>query len=190
MHRRGSPALALGNKRRQFPAMPHPEPQLRGCAGPLARLAALVALALTAGCGHDPGPVPDAPAYADPGFVEVEGWRLHYALTATLDLPAAIAGSYGIVQRPNLALLVIALEARPPLQAADATGREVAATAVSLTGARETLALARRDEAGLPTWLATVEVRHRVPITIEIQARATAAGPELRARLTREFRME
>jgi hypothetical protein len=85
---------------------------------------------------------------------------------------------------------VIALEPRPPREAADATGADVEATAVSLAGGRETLALARRDEAGRPTWLATVEVRHRVPITIEIQARATAAGPELRARLTREFRLE
>jgi Domain of unknown function (DUF4426) len=163
--------------------MPQPGPNFRG-------VAALAALALAAGCGRTPEPVPAAPVYADPGFVEAESWRLHYALTSTLDLPSAIAGSYGIVQRPNLALLVIALEAQPPLAATGATETEVEATAVSLAGERKTLALARRDEAGRPTWLATVEVRHRVPITIEIRARATAAGPELRARLTREFRLE
>jgi hypothetical protein len=64
----------------------------------------------------------------------------------------------------------------------------VEATAVALTGARTVLA--RRDEANVPTWLASVEVRHRVPITIEIRARATGDAPELRARLTREFRLD
>jgi hypothetical protein len=158
--------------------------------GPLSRrAAAALALALAAACGRGPEPVPEAPAYADPGFVEAQGWRLHYALTATRDLPSAIAGSYGIEQRPNLALLVIALEP-PPLEAIDAGGPVVEATAVSLTGERDALAFSRRDEAGRPTWLATVEVRHRVPISIEIRARATDAGPALRARLTREFRFE
>jgi hypothetical protein len=174
-------ALAPGNSGPQTPEMPG--------IGPLSRrAAAALALALAAACGRDPEPVPVAPAYADPGFVEAEGWRLDYALTATQDLPSAIAGSYGIEQRPNLALLVIALE--PPPEALDASGPAVEATAVSLTGEREALALSRRDEAGRPTWLATVEVRHRVPISIEIRARATDAGPALRARLTREFRFE
>ena len=163
-------------------------------AGPLDRAsaaaAALLALALSAGCGTSSEPVPEAPAYADPGFVEAGGWRLHYALTATQDLPSAIAGSYGIEQRRNLALLVIALEPSSPREAADAAEFEAEATAIGLTGERTALALSRRDEAGRPTWLATVEVRHRVPITIEMEARATSAGPALRARLTREFRFE
>ncbi len=162
----------------------------REVAARLARAAAVSALVLLPGCGRDPEPVPEAPAYPDPGFVEAGGWRMHYALTATQDLPSAIAGGYGIVQRPNLALLVIALEARAPNAAQAALAPEVEATAVSLTGARLPLALSRHDEAGRPSWLASVEVRHRVPITIEIRARATAAGPTLRARLTREFRLE
>lgn len=162
----------------------------RGPAGVAARTAAFLALALAAACGGAPEAVPEAPAYADPGFVEAGGWRLHYALTPTQDLPAAIAGSYGIEQRPNRALLVIALEANPPRDAVDASGAEAEATAVGLTGERTALALARRDEAGRPTWIAAVEVRHRVPITIEMQARASASDPALRARLTREFRLE
>jgi hypothetical protein len=89
----------------------------RGAPAAPARATALLLLALASGCGRDPEAVPEAPAYADPGFVEAGTWRLHYALTPTQDLPSAIAGSYGIVQRPNLALLVIALEARPPLGA-------------------------------------------------------------------------
>lgn len=165
-------------------------PHRRRAAALLVPAAAVCALALVPACGRDPERVPEAPAYADPGLVEAEGWRLHYALTATQDLPSAIAGSYGIVQRPNLAVLVIALEARPPLQSHSSDAPRVEATAVGLTGTRVPLALARRDDVGLPTWLATVEVRHRVPITIEIRARATAAGPTLRARLTREFRIE
>lgn len=176
------PALAQGNSGPRTPEMPRIGPLLR-------RAAAAFAVVLAAACGRGPEPVPEAPAYADPGFVEAAGWRLHYALTATQDLPSAIAGSYGIEQRPNLALLVIALEP-PPLEATNASGPEIEATAVSLTGEREALALSRRDEAGRPTWLATVEVRHRVPISIEIRARATDAGPLLRARLTREFRFE
>lgn len=155
-----------------------------------AAAAALLAFTLAAGCGRSAEPVPQAPAYADPGFVEAHGWRLHYALTATQDLPSAIAGSYGVVQRPNLALLVVALEPVSPGEAADAAGSEAEATAIGLTGERTVLALSRRDEAGRPTWLATVEVRHRVPISIEVEARATAAGPALRARLTREFRFD
>ena len=181
------PALVRSNNREQPPQMPRNRPESRDSGGVLASAAALLALGLAAGCGRSPESVPEASAYTDPGFVEVDGWRLHYALTATQDLPSAIAGSYGIVQRPNLALLVIALEASPLQVAADAV---VEATAVRLTGERKSLALARRDQEGRPTWLATVDVRHRVPITIEIEARATAAGPSLRARLTREFRFE
>jgi hypothetical protein len=190
MRRSGALALARGNRRPHSAEKPRTGPVFRGSPRRLLGAAALAALALAAACGRDPEPVPEAPAYVDPGFVEAEGWRLHYALTSTQDLPSAIAGSYGIVQRPNLALLVIALEPREPIGPEDAAGLEVEATAVSLTGERAPLALARRDETGRPTWLATVEVRHRVPITIEIQARATPAGPALRARLTREFRFE
>jgi hypothetical protein len=190
MARRHAAALARGNSRRISPQIPRKGPESRGSGGALAAAAALLALGLAAGCGRNPEPVPEARAFADPGFVEAEGWRMHYALTSTQDLPAAIAGSYGIVQRPNLALLVVALEASPPREATDTAGAEAEATAVSLTGVRAALALVRRDEAGRPTWLATVEVRHRVPITIEMEARATAAGPSLRARLTREFRFE
>lgn len=190
MSRRHDPASARGNSRRPSSQMPRRGPESRGSGGALATAAALLALGLAAGCGRNPEPVPEATAFTDPGFVEAEGWRLHYALTSTQDLPAAIAGSYGILQRPNLALLVVALEANPPREPADTAGALAAATAVSLTGVREALALVRRDEAGRSTWLATVEVRHRVPITIEMEARATAAGPLLRARLTREFRFE
>lgn len=188
--RRGGPPLAQGNNPRKSTKMRLSGQKSRAARAALARATALLMLALASGCGRDPEPLPEAPAYADPGFVEAESWRLHYALTSTQDLPSAIAGSYGIVQRPNLALLVIALEARPPLGAEDATAPEAEATAVSLTGEREALALARREEAGRPTWLATVNVRHRVPVTIEIRARATSAGPALHARLTREFRLE
>jgi hypothetical protein len=155
-----------------------------------ARAAALLAAALFAACGEAPESVPEAPAYRDPGFVEAEGWRLHYALTPSLDLPAGIAGSYGIVQRPNLAVLVIALEPSDARAAGPDAAASASATAVGLTGERAPLALVRRDEAGRPTWLASVEVRHRVPVTIEIQARATPAAPPLVARLTREFRVE
>lgn len=183
---RASP-LVRSNNRRQLLEIPRNGPESRGPGGAFASAVALLALSLAAGCGRSPESVPEATTYTDPGFVEVDGWRLHYALTATQDLPSAIAGSYGIVQRPNLALLVIALEASPLQVAADAV---VEATAVRLTGERKSLVLTRREQAGRPTWLATVEVRHRVPITIEIEARATAAGPSLRARLTREFRFE
>lgn len=184
---RHAPALVRSNNREQLPQMPRNGPESNGSGGAFALAVALLGLGLAAGCGRNPESVAEATAYTDPGFVEVDGWRLHYALTATQDLPSAIAGSYGIVQGPNLALLVIALEASPSREAADAV---VEATAVRLTGERKSLALARRDQEGRPTWLATVDVRHRVPITIEIEARATAAGPSLRARLTRDFRFE
>ncbi len=134
--------------------------------------------------------MPEARAYADPGFVEAGGWRLHYALTASQDLPAAIAGSYGIVQRPNLAVLVVALEPGDASGGVSGDSPAVEATAVGLTGERTPLVLARRDEAGRPTWLASVEVRHRMPVTIEVRARATPGAPPLVARLTREFRIE
>ena len=67
---------------------------------------------------------------------------------------------------------------------------KIEATQVALTGERQTVQLARHGGPGGPTWLATIEVRNRVPVTIEIRARATPAGPEIRARLTREFRLE
>ena len=154
------------------------------------RLAAgLLGLAI-AGCGGNPEPVPPAASYEDPGFVESGGYRLRYALTVTTDLPAAIAGSYGIVQRPNLALLAVTLERLDAASGTRVDAESITAESVALTGERRTLLLARHDDPGGPTWLAPVEVRHRVPLTIEIQARATAAGPTIDARLTREFRLE
>jgi hypothetical protein len=152
--------------------------------------ATAAALLLAAGCGGSPEPVAEATPYFDPGFVEAGGYRLHYALTLARDLPSAIAGSYGILQRPNLAVLTVAIAPRDAAAGLLVAGAQAKATAVSLTGAREALVLERRDEPGAATWIATVEVRHRVPLTLEIEARAAADGPMLRARLTREFRLE
>jgi len=152
--------------------------------------AAAAAWLLLASCGGNPEPVPEAAPYADPGFAEAGHHRLHYALTMTHDLPSGIAGSYGIVPRRNLALLTITLMPRDSNSLARTGASEIEATAVTLTGERHSLPLARHDEAGGPTWLATVEVRHRVPVAIEIRARATVASPEIRVRLMREFRLE
>jgi hypothetical protein len=155
-----------------------------------AGLATAAALVLAAGCGGSPEPVAEATPYLDPGFVEAGDYRLHYALTLARDLPSAIAGSYGILQRPNLAVLTVAIAPRDTSAASAVAGAKVEATAVSLTGVRESLVLERRDEPGAATWIATVEVRHRVPLTIEIEARAAPGEPLLRARLTREFRLQ
>jgi hypothetical protein len=115
---------------------------------------------------------------------------MHYALNMTRDLPSEIAGSYGIEQRRNLALLTITLLSQDAGEGTRLAPSALSATAVQLTGARQALALTRHDAAGGPTWLATVEVRHRVPVTIEIRARATPESPEMSARLTREFHLE
>jgi hypothetical protein len=152
--------------------------------------ATLAALALAAGCGGSPEPVAEARPYLDPGFVESRDHRLHYALTLSRDLPAAIAGGYGIERRENLAVLTIAMLPRDPRAGTAIDSPQVEADAVSLTGARRALALSRRDEPGAATWIAPVDVQHRVPVTIEIRARAVKDGPLLRARLTREFRLE
>jgi len=154
-----------------------------------AGLATAAALLLAAGCGGSPEPVAEATPYLDPGFVEAGDYRLHYALTLARDLPSAIAGSYGILRRPNLAVLTVAIAPRDTSAGPAVAGAQAEATAVSLTGTRESLVLERRDEPGSATWIATVEVRHRVPLTIEIEARAAPDGPLLRARLTREFRL-
>lgn len=155
-----------------------------------ARSAAACLLALGAGCGERPAPPPPAQPYADPGFVAAGDLRLHYALTPTLDLPAEIAGSYGIVQRRNLALLTITLVPRNAAGAPRVAMSELTATAIALTGERNELLLVRHDEAGGPTWLATVDVRHRVPVTIEIHARATPAQPAITARWTRVLHLD
>ena len=154
-----------------------------------ALVATAAALVLAAGCGDNPEPVAEARPYVDPGFVEAGGYRLHYALTLASDLPAVIAGSYGIHARPNLAVLTIAIAPRDPGAGAPLADARVGATAISLTGERTALALSRHDESGGATWIGTVDVRHRVPFTIEIEARASSGGPLLRARLTREFRL-
>ena len=158
--------------------------------GGFRQLAMAFLLVSLAACDRDAEPVAIAPPYADPGFVASGAWRMDYALTLTRDLPSAIAGSYGIEQRPNLALLTLTLAPTDTPSGPPPAAPDVEAIAVSLTGERTTLALERRDEANVATWLATVEVRQRVPITIEIRARATGGAPELRARLTREFRLE
>ena len=154
------------------------------------RFPACFALVLLTGCGNASAPPPPAQPYADPGFAEAGDLRLHYALTPTLDLPAGIAGSYGIVQRRNLALLTITLVPRDSPGTARIAASEVTATAISLTGLRTPLALARHDDDGGPTWLATVDIRHRVPVTIEIRLRATADAPEIATRWTREFHLD
>ncbi|MGH8196694.1 MAG: DUF4426 domain-containing protein [Steroidobacteraceae bacterium] len=162
----------------------------RGSAGRLPRSAIVIAWWLLASCGGSPAAVPPATPFTDPGFAEAGDHRLHYALTLTRDLPSEIAGSYGILQRRNLALLTIALIVRDSNGGARLDAFELEATMVALTGERKTLALTRHDEADGPTWLAPVEVRHRVPVTIEIRARATAESPEISVRLTREFRLD
>lgn len=152
-----------------------------------ARHAALAAaLGLLAACGGGSGEPAPARPYADPGYVDAGGFRLYYALTQSTDLPSEIAGSYGIVQRSNLALLTIALAARDGLPANAAA---LEATAVSLTGLRQPIALARHDAAPGPTWLAMVGIRDREAVTIEIRARA-ATGPDIEARFTRTFHLD
>jgi hypothetical protein len=151
---------------------------------------AAAAWLLLASCGGSPEPVREAVPFTDPGFAESADHRLHYALTMTSDLPFGIAGSYGIVPRRNLALLTLTLAPRNGSGLPRIDASEIEATAVTLTGERTTLPLVRHDEAGGPSWLATVEVRHRVPVTIDIRARATDASPDIRVRLTREFRLE
>ncbi len=157
----------------------------------LLRTQLVILACLTAGgCGDNPDVPPPARELADPGFVSAAGVRLDYALTLTSDLAPAIAGGYGIVSRRNLALLVITLTPANSSGTERLTADELSALAVSLVGHRQALSLRRVDERGGPTYLATVMVRHREPVTIEIRARAAADGPELTARLTREFYLE
>ena len=186
---RGRP-WAAGNNPAATAKTPNFGPFPRALRRPAA--AALMTLVLLHGaaCSDSPGPVPQAQPYTDPGMAEAGAYRMHYALTMTPDLASGIAGSYGIVQRRNLALLTITLAPRDASADVSIDAAEIEAIQVALTGERQALQLARHDEAGGPTWLATIEVRHRVPLTIEIRARATPASPEIRARLTREFRVE
>ena len=172
--------------------MPGDGPRARACVSGNSRAvpATAAAFLLAAGCGGSPEPVAEAPPYRDPGFVEAAGYRMHYALTLSRDLPAAIAGSYGSEQRKDLAVLTVAIAPSVPRPDVGDAASQVEADAVSLLGTRRPLALSRHDEPGAETWIATVDVRHREPITIEIRSRATAEGPALRARLTREFRLE
>jgi Domain of unknown function (DUF4426) len=156
----------------------------------MALAAATMAAALIAACGGGAAPPTPARPYADAGFADAGPHRLSYALTPTRDLRPEIARSYGIEPRPNLALLTATLAPREATNGADVAMAELTATAISLTGERRPLAVKRHDEAGVATWLATVEMRHRVPMTIEIRVRATATAPEFRVRLTREFRFD
>jgi hypothetical protein len=154
------------------------------------QFSACFALVLLTGCGDAPAPPPPAQPFTDPGFADAGHLRLYYALTPTRDLPAGIAGSYGIVQRRNLALLTITLAPQDAPSNARIAANELTATAISLTGLRTPLALVRHDDIGGPTWLATVDIRHRVPVTIEIRVRATADAPEIASRWTREFHLD
>jgi hypothetical protein len=176
---------AFGNRGARAPGTPGFRPFSRLPGGPALALAFGIAA-----CGGGDAPVPPAPPYADPGFVEAGDWRLAYALTPSRDLPVGIAGTYGIERRRDLAVLVVALAPRDARADARLPDAQAEATAVALTGERTPLALSRRDEAGGASWLATAAIRHRVPVTIEIRARATPEAPLLRARLTREFRVD
>ena len=164
----------------------HVKPGLRaiGLATTLAAAPVLVS------CGGSPASAPPALPYADPGFAEAGAYRLHYALTPTRDLPPDIAGSYGIEPRRNLALLTLVLVPRDATSGKRIDTPQLEATAIALTGGRTPLRLASSNTAGSATWLATVAIRHRVPLTIEIRARATATSPETTVRLVREFRLD
>jgi len=139
-----------------------------------AQMLALACLAIGA-CDAGPEKPQAARIYADPGFVAAGHVRLYYALTMVDDLPPAIAGSYAVVQRRNLALLTITLAPEAAVGARRIRARELDAAAVTLLGVRQALALRRVDEPGGPTYLAEVAVRNREPITIEIRARAAAS---------------
>jgi hypothetical protein len=152
-------------------------------------LPGVAGLALAA-CDASPERPPRAQPFADPGFVTAGAVRLNYALTLTGDLPSAIAGSYGILQRRNLALLAITLTPAGGVGASRFAAEELHAEAVTVSGARQRLSLRRVDERGGPTYLATVTVRHRDPITIVIRARASAGATEIAARWTREFHLD
>lgn len=184
--------LAIAGVDRLPPALAGlPEHQPWGSAEVLLR-AQILALSCLAvgGCGDDPGIPPPAREFSDPGFVSVGAVRLNYALTLTSDLAPAIAGSYDIVQRRNLALLAITITPAAGAGTERLTAIELNAEAVTLMGERQALPLRRVNEHGGPTYLATVTVRHREPITIEIRARTVAQGPEINARWTREFHLE
>ena len=144
------------------------------------------ALALV-GCGETPSGPARAGPYADPGFVAAGDARMYYALTLTSDLPSEIAGSYGLLPRRNLALLTIAFTSQAAGAAPRIAATELDAVAVTLLGERKPLALRRIDENGGPTYLATLDVRHREPITIEIRARVAVDAPQIVSRWTREF---
>ncbi len=169
----------------RLPARIRPRP----ASGRLRHALALACL-LLASCGDSSAPIPPALPYADPGFVAAGGHRLHYALVMTRDLPSGIAAAYGIVPRRNLALLSITLMSQDHESGARLAPAQLHAEAVALTGLRESLAFTRHDAAGGPTYLATVAVRHRVPVTVEIRARASESGPVLQARVTREFHFD
>lgn len=150
---------------------------------------AVAGLALAA-CGESPVTTPPAVPYADAGFVAAGDVRLHYALTLTSELAPTIARSYGILPRRNLTLLTIAIAPVGAVGASRIAAIELEVVAVTLLGDRRPLTMRRFDEAGGPTYLATVAVRHREPITIEIRARVAASGPEIATRWTREFYLE
>ncbi|MFZ2509031.1 MAG: DUF4426 domain-containing protein [Steroidobacteraceae bacterium] len=156
---------------------------------PRAQIFAFACLAV-AGCADDSRVPPPAPEFSDPGFVSAGDVRLDYALTLMRDLDPAIAGSYGIVPRPNLALLVITLAPAEDARSERITAVELEAEAVTLIGDRQPLPLRLVNEHGGPSYLATVTVRHREPITIVIRARPRADAREISARLTREFHLQ
>lgn len=160
-----------------------------GRAGVFPGAVAFAALAL-AGCAEAPSAPPRARPYADPGFVAAGNVRIYYALTLTGDLPSGIAGSYGVPARSNLALLTVALVPTVAGAAPRTEAAELDAAAVNLLGERQPLVLRRIDEDGGPTYLATVTVHDREPVTIEIRARVAADAPEIVLRWTREFYLE
>jgi hypothetical protein len=116
------------------------------------QILALTCLFLGA-CSSDPGEPRPAREFSDPGVVTAGNVQLHYALTLTGDLPPAIAGSYDIVQRPNLALLTITLAPAAGAGTERLTALELDAQAVTLMGERQALSLRRVNELGGPTYL-------------------------------------
>ncbi len=148
----------------------------------LSSLSLAIAVALS-GCGGG-SPPPAARAFQDSGQVDAGSHRMYYALTLTEDLPLEIAESYDIKQRPNLALLMVSVQARNAQGTLVAAGVPVNATRISLLGERDRLGL-RQSDTG--TVIGTVELRQREVVIIDIEASPGAPTPPLRARITREF---
>lgn len=150
--------------------------------------AAVLLLALTAGCGAEaPAPVA-ARSYADPGVVIGSGHEMRYGIMPVADIPASVLKSYGLTGSAGGLLVNVSVLQR------DAAGRTSVGVEAVVTGSMrrltgQDLRLEFRSirTGEVVSYLALAPMHDGEPVTFLLEARPARSPAGMTAKVTRQF---